>query len=249
MLRHGIEIANAARNQIGGILPGQANVIAYNREHGVEVGMDAAIGNTIRGNSIDHNGWLGIDLGGNGVTSNDPGDVDTGPNNLQNYPVLSAAIAGSATQITGRLDSAPHGTYSIDFYASPAADPSGYGQGARYLGSTLVTTDATGTAVFDVVLPIPGSGGEVVTATATDSDGNTSEFSAALTMVSQEASDGHPSGCRPCAQSDRSTRGSGGFAAQRGLGPRVAIVLGRDLGQHAGHHDGGCRPGDGGSAV
>ncbi len=50
--------------------------------------------------SINDNGELGIDLGGDGVTDNDPilGDGDTGENNLQNYPMLTKA-AKSSTKI------------------------------------------------------------------------------------------------------------------------------------------------------
>ena len=45
---------------------------------------------------------LGIDLEGDGVTVNDPGDTDAGPNELQNFPVLSAASSdGSGTIVVG----------------------------------------------------------------------------------------------------------------------------------------------------
>ena len=70
---------------------------------GVEV--DSGTGNAIRGNSIFSNNGepgdgLGIDLdagsatGPLGVNPNDPGDPDTGPNGLQNYPVLSGVSSG-----------------------------------------------------------------------------------------------------------------------------------------------------------
>ena len=51
----------------------------------------------ILGNSIYGNGGLGIDLGGNGVNLNDPGDTDSGPNNVQNFPVITAATLPAAT--------------------------------------------------------------------------------------------------------------------------------------------------------
>jgi hypothetical protein len=56
-------------------------------------------GLAIKGNSIFSNGGLGIDLSLDGVTLNDPGDPDTGPNNLQNYPVINGVTisGGSAT--------------------------------------------------------------------------------------------------------------------------------------------------------
>ena len=106
-------------------------------------------GNTIRLNSIHDNSGLGIDLGGSGVpTPNDPVNPDTGPNNRQNYPVLTSAVAGSSLMVSGTLHSDPNQTFTLDFYASTAADPSGYGQGAVYVGSTTVTTDGGGNASF-----------------------------------------------------------------------------------------------------
>ena len=86
-------------------------------------------GTQIRFNQILGNGGLGIDLGPNGfpdgITPNDPGDVDTGPNELQNYPEITSVIAGNPTRITGRLDSQIGLTYAIDFYASPSIDGAG----------------------------------------------------------------------------------------------------------------------------
>ncbi len=112
------------------------------------------------------------------MTANDPEDGDTGPNSLQNYPVLSAAFSdGISTRIQGTLDSLPATTFAIEFFASPSCDPSGNGEGQTFLGEASVTTDAFGKASFQVLVPF-GSGHQVVTATATDPAGNTSEFSA-----------------------------------------------------------------------
>src|SRR5205085_2540161 len=58
--------------------------------------------------------------------------------------------------------------------------PSGYGEGRVYLGSTTVTTDPkTCLADFSVTFPV-ATAGQVITATATDDNGNTSEFAQAL---------------------------------------------------------------------
>ena len=66
------------------------------------------------------------------MTPNDAGDADSGPNELQNFPVLTAATPTSAQ---GTLNGAANPTFRIEFFASAAADPSGYGEGATFLGA------------------------------------------------------------------------------------------------------------------
>jgi hypothetical protein len=177
-------VSDANPDPNGGIVAG--NLIAFNGGAGVSVGTDASdgsSGNRISANLIHDNGGLGIDLGSDGVTANDPGDGDTGPNNLQNFPVLSSAVSdGISTQVRGKLNSSPAGTFTIEFFSSPSCDPSGYGEGQAFLGAASVTTDAGGNASFQVSLPA-GSVGQVITATATDSAGNTSEFSACAVVT------------------------------------------------------------------
>ena len=92
---------------------------------------------------------LAIDLSPGGVTANDAGDADVGPNNLQNYPVLTSAVAGAGgTSVAGTLDSLPPARFQIDFYANTMNttenDATGFGEGAHPLGSIEVTTDAAG---------------------------------------------------------------------------------------------------------
>src|SRR5207244_3161734 len=92
--RAGVRIYGALNSLIGGTQTGAGNVISGNAENGVFIGGGTTTGNAIFRNSIYSNGSLGIDLGGNGVTPNDPpGDFDTGPNNLQNFPTLTSAVA------------------------------------------------------------------------------------------------------------------------------------------------------------
>jgi uncharacterized protein (TIGR02145 family) len=179
---NGIQIINgSSNNKIGGVNFGEGNLISGNNGAGISVLSSVAIGNLITSNSIYSNGGLGIDLGGNGVTSNDTGDPDTGPNNLQNFPVLASVITstGSVT-ISGSLNSGTSKAYNLQFFASKLADGSGYGEGQNYLGSNTVTTDASGNATFNATFSIKSSSGTVITATATDPLGNTSEFSKAL---------------------------------------------------------------------
>jgi hypothetical protein len=178
---------------VGGLETGAGNLIAYNLGEGVAVIGDGATGNTIRGNSIHSNGRLGIDLGFDGVTPNDDGnptavppippDLDAGPNELQNTPVLTSAIFGSTTRVAGQLRSTPNSTFRIDFYANTAADPSGFGEGERWLGTITVKTsdDEFGTAGFSTEVA-DAVVGEFITATATNAAGSTSEFSSALVV-------------------------------------------------------------------
>ena len=89
---------------VGGTEAGAGNTIAFNGGAGVVdqlVEFISSERNAIRGNSIHSNGGLGIDLNGDGVTPNDPGDADSGPNGLQNFPVLSVALAGGSTGVSG----------------------------------------------------------------------------------------------------------------------------------------------------
>ena len=140
----------------------------------------SGINNPIRGNSIDRTSGLGIDLSNSatadGQTPNDPGDADTGPNNLQNYPVLTGVgTTGAGTSVSGTFNSAPGQSFTIDFYwdDGPCA---GRGQARNYLGNIPVTTDANGNALIYATLPETVPTGASVSATATDSDGNTSEL-------------------------------------------------------------------------
>jgi hypothetical protein len=178
-LQSGITISSSTSNLIGGGL-GAGNLIAYNGQSGVAVGAsatDTSSGNRITGNAIHDNGGLGIDLGSDGPTANDAGDLDTGPNLLQNAPVLTAVTSGAATTVEGTLASLAGTTFRVEFFKSGGCDPSGFGEGAVWIGSTDVVTDASGNASFAASVAAAVAPGEVVTATVTDPDGNTSEFS------------------------------------------------------------------------
>lgn len=172
----GIEVAGASNTVIGGTQPGAANRIAFNGGSGVNVPL--GFNNSVRGNSIFSNDGLGIDLGFQGVTPNDLGDIDTGGNNLQNFPVLTSVTSGGgSTTIQGTLNSKPNTTFEIDFYSSAALDPSGNGEGAQFFNTTSIVTNSNGTGTINVTFPVALGAGRVITATATDPAGNTSEFS------------------------------------------------------------------------
>jgi titin len=186
--RNGVTIRLASNgNTIGAASADAGNNIAFNGSAGVAVGFDAtdsSSGNSILRNSIHDNAGLGIDLGSNGVTPNDPADADAGPNGLQNFPVLTSAVstAGVLT-VTGSLDSVANTTFIVELFSSSSCDPSGYGEGQSFLGTVSVTTDAAGRTTFQAAVPTPAGSAGFVTATATDPGGNTSEFSACITLA------------------------------------------------------------------
>jgi hypothetical protein len=177
----------------------EGNVIVNSARYGIDltsggVGTGGNIyGNRFVGNSIHSNGNVGINLDGNDlgpfnpVTANDPCDADDGFNGLQNYPVISSAtISGGNVMIAGTLNSISDRSYRVEFFASTAADATGFGEGQTFLGSTMVTVPSGSCdGTFNVSLPIPGGAGTYIAATATDPDGSTSEFSAVHQAVNQ----------------------------------------------------------------
>ena len=176
----GIDLRNAAAmNLIGGTVAGNGNVIAFSGWAGVTLEPTAASGNQIVGNSIYSNTGLGIDLNNDGVTPNDVGDPDSGPNDLKNFPVLTSAQVVSPTQvaISGTYNSIANTTFRIEFFSNATGDPTGYGEGQTYLGFTNITTDGSGNATFSTVLNAAVAVGGVISATSTDqSNFDTSEF-------------------------------------------------------------------------
>jgi hypothetical protein len=189
---HGIVIEDGGFDSvIGGSLVGESNVIAHNGSDGIVVAGTGTNGHRIDVNSIFRNGDIGIDLAGgsesaNGRTANDSDDTDDGPNRLQNWPHIASASFSSGSgdwQVDYRVDSDPSATGSgasvfpleVHFYLS---DQDGE-EGETYVGSdTFTATDATAPGDKSIVVgpsPAPGSGQKLM-ATATDANGNTSEF-------------------------------------------------------------------------
>ena len=171
--RAGVYVA-ASNNTIGGTAPGAGNTIAFNAGTGITVysGTD----NTILGNSIFSNTGTDVDLGGEGLTFNHVGPI-VGPNNYQNYPVLSLATSdGETTRVGGILESEANQTYIIEIFSNETCHPTYFGGGKTFLGSFSVTTDANGIVIFDQEIAAGVTEPHGVSATATGSHG-TSEFS------------------------------------------------------------------------
>jgi CSLREA domain-containing protein len=172
---HGVIIHEAPNNAVGGTAAGAGNVIAGNT-NGVTISGSGATGNAVLSNAIFSNTALGIDLGGDGVTGNDTGDGDGGANGLQNFPVFDAHLG--STIIAGTLSSAASTNFTLQFFSNGACDRSGNGEGETLLSTVAVTTDVSGDATFADTLGQTLAKATAITGTATDANGNTSEFSA-----------------------------------------------------------------------
>jgi hypothetical protein len=171
----------AANNSVGGPSAGMGNTIAFNTGAGVALTGSATVGDSIRGNSIHGNTHLGIDLGNTGTPLVNDSLGHVGPNNYQDYPVLTSFTPGLPTVVNGSFGNIAGAQFTLDLYANPAADPSGYGQGQIYLGSALVTTGAGG--AFTATVSGSSLPSQILSATATD-PGDTSEFSPDLAFSS-----------------------------------------------------------------
>ncbi|MPM51787.1 hypothetical protein SDC9_98538 [bioreactor metagenome] len=174
----GIRIAEGGQfNVIGGSDSG--NVIAYNGGNGITVLTAADYGNSFSENLIYGNAQLGIDLYPQGVTDNDAGDGDAGANQLMNFPVLDSASfdAGSeTTTVYGHIDNPLAQFCRVELFGS-CGDASNHGQANEYLGTVTPLSGGSFSFVISAVLAW-----NFVTATATDSSGNTSEFALNLEL-------------------------------------------------------------------
>ncbi len=92
-------------------------------------------------------------------------------------------VPDGGTLIEGTLQSAANASFMLQFFTSDECDASGNGEGASFLGSGAVNIDANGQATFSITMDSTASIGQFVTATATDSAGNTSEFSACFEIT------------------------------------------------------------------
>ena len=179
-----VGINGAHNNTIGGTAAGEGNVIAFNQIYGFAGEASAGNGNAIRGNSIHDNGALGIDLlGAVGPTANDPGDADTGANNLQNFPIVRSVehlVRRERARASSAGSTARHRrpTTSTSIRTPCAATSRAISSRARSTSAPpQVTTDGSGNAAIDVTCPSRSEPANASPSTATDPVGNTSEFS------------------------------------------------------------------------
>ena len=192
---------------------GGANVIAFNGAQGISVnGSAGATRVAISHNSIRNNTGLGIDLGADGITANDDGDADAGVNNTQNFPVIVSATnnPGPNTVVTVDLSSFTAGSSNqLEFFANASCDPSGHGEGESVVGTFGGIVASSSPRAFVLSGAIPA--GSFITATATDANNSTSEFSACVEVdpqtVVSNTNDSGPGSLRAAIATANSTPG------------------------------------------
>jgi hypothetical protein len=236
------------------------NLIAGNGTNAVLI--ESGLGHAVRGNAIYQNGGIGIDLGGDGATANDPGDLDDGANRLQNFPEITSATGDNAATLTIEFaipSSTGSSTYplTVEFFIADANQQ----EGQRFLGSETYGEAEAEQLVTRAFTPIGVvSDGDRIVATATDAVGNTSEFSAPVVVVggavATEPSDDLPPGsslgaARPNPFDRWTTMSLRLMAAGRvtvavydAVGRRIAVLHDGPLpaGDHALRLDGGSLP-------
>ncbi|MBW3670424.1 MAG: right-handed parallel beta-helix repeat-containing protein [Acidobacteria bacterium] len=212
-LRNGIHANESTALSIDGTVVGlaaseQRSAIG-NAAHGVsifngsgEITQSTVVGNRLDGiivtgamsrfsvapsTTIHSNGGLSIDLNDDGVSPNDDGDLDEGPNLMQNYPSFEAFINDGILTFQGYVESTPSTEVRLSFYEGTVG-PGGVLQAERSLGSDFVETDLSGRATFRIGLREltfdsprgPPQVGKFVTAVATafpvDGPGMSSEL-------------------------------------------------------------------------
>jgi hypothetical protein len=225
------------------------NLITCNARNGVNIPNfatnDPGIQIQVVQNSIYANAALGIDLGDAGITPNDPGDADTGANFLQNFPVLSS-ITGAANRepidpvdkepaatvtVNGTLNSTPSTAFTVHWYFSVDAQCVTNQQTSKPLVTGKVpgvTTDSNGSAAFNFPLDLPvGINSGIINCTATDLQGNTSEFSACLPVGSSPPPSPTPTPSPSPTPPPKTVQFSSASYSVSETGPRVDVSVTR----------------------
>jgi parallel beta-helix repeat protein len=197
-------ILNTANNRLGGPGAGAGNVISGNVQDGVLIVGPGSDGNVVQGNRIASNGGAGVNLvdpdpnsgypagtviQANSITANGGLGIDysppAGPGGGPAFPTLTGAVYdGIGLIVAGTLAATAGTSYRVEFFADPG-DPSGYGEGATFLGFAGITATTTGTTPFRVELPVRALPPGVITATATAAAEGTSEFSLGRAPIEQ----------------------------------------------------------------
>ena len=204
---NGIMIEGASNNTIGAQTPGAllgnlinfdpaSNTIVGNSHDGVQIEAStntSASADLISQNIIYNNGYMGIELGDDGI--NAPNDYvgSNGPSadNWQSYPIIYSITSTSSDPTISFFvpvpgpNNAPTATgdsgasYVVEFYANTNTDASGLSEGEQFLGSATVKGDEMQTIAFTPTT----AGAQYITGIAIDPNGNTSEFSPCLDLL------------------------------------------------------------------
>jgi hypothetical protein len=191
---NGVEIiVNSSDNTVGGTTLAAGNLIAFNRK-GVVVGdgpTDLSVGNTILNNSIYNNALIGIDLANDGSTPNHAVNPSTGPNDFQNYPILSTpVITTTGLNVPWTLHSRVSSSFILQFFKNNPGDP----EGKILVQQLTVTTDANGNASGTISIGgVPLNSAITATATylvgsLTGPTSDTSEFGSVIYGVASPTS-------------------------------------------------------------
>lgn len=171
---HGILVSGVSNSIIGNRIAWAQNPSS----DGVSVSLGSAFTRLLDNVLFSNGSFNGqaVDLEDDGPTLNDPApDADGGVNLRQNYPLITNATREGATVLAGYLSSSNSTTFTVQFFASDIP------QGGAFLGSTSVTTSASGTGVFLVSYAYLLPTSALLHATATDPQGRTSEYSPGVT--------------------------------------------------------------------
>ena len=179
----GIHVDNSNFVTIGGMSANQPNDIGNNSVNGVTIVGSVTTGVDLSANSIHENGGIGVDINLDGATANDPGDTDSGPNGVQNYPELVQAFYcgdSAKTMIEYDVSFESGFNYAVQFFIADADDE----EGKNFLGEHLISVTTTPQRF---VYPHPSSiaGGTVIVANASKINGtlySTSEFSSPIAV-------------------------------------------------------------------
>ena len=186
---YGLAFNKASNNTVGGTSPGAGNLIAWNNGPGVGVYLNC-VNNAIARNSIYSNHpQLGIEL-------YDVADGGAQPTTTQAMPIVVQTTCRISLYSRRRFRMAGRPLFrarwiarsvrnsEIEFVSNNECDPTGFGQGESYLRFANVTTNASGHGSFTFNVPNANVVGGFFAATATDPNGNSSEFSACARELS-----------------------------------------------------------------
>ncbi len=174
----------ATNNTVGGTAAGAGNIITGNGADGVFMNDDTGTpyphDNTIVGNSMYLNTGLGIDLSGYIFGAENAA--------VQGIPFLTDAIVQNGTlTVGGVFQGTGTGTLLLDLYVSNAADPSGIVEGQTYIGQVAIANGTGFLSLGSIEITGPYTVGQLITATLTNSGGETSEFSNPVTISTYDA--------------------------------------------------------------